>query len=284
MTQAATIPSSDNGSVSILRYRTGQPAARARIVLQQNLFTFLLSGEKTVHFAGEWVSVLPNQFVMLTAGNCLMTEKVVSPEADYHSILLFFDSSFLNDFFNRHIHLFSRQPDPVSARPYLLLKKDAFLETFVRSLDSMLVGDEPVFNDLQRLKLEELLLYLAAKFPDKLQEIRNTSIQANDELLVRQVVSSHLNSRVTVEELAFLCNMSLSTFKRRFAVIYGKSPNKWLLEKRLEQAVKMLIQSDRKASEIYYELGYENLSSFIQSFKRQYGLTPKQYQLSRLDV
>jgi AraC-like DNA-binding protein len=74
--------------------------------------------------------------------------------------------------------------------------------------------------------------------------------------------------------------MSLSSFKRRFARIYGNSPNRWLLEKRMERAAKMLRQHNRKASEIYYELGYENLSSFIQSFKQIYGITPKQYQLT----
>jgi AraC-like DNA-binding protein len=74
--------------------------------------------------------------------------------------------------------------------------------------------------------------------------------------------------------------MSLSTFKRRFARIYGTSPNKWLLEKRMQKAAQMLKQSECKVSEIYFELGYENLSSFIQSFKQVHGITPKQYQLS----
>ncbi|WP_460908907.1 helix-turn-helix domain-containing protein [Spirosoma areae] len=34
-----------------------------------------------------------------------------------------------------------------------------------------------------------------------------------------------------------------------------------------------------KTSDVYYQVGYENLSSFIQSFKHAYGVTPKQYQL-----
>jgi len=74
--------------------------------------------------------------------------------------------------------------------------------------------------------------------------------------------------------------MSLSTFKRRFMKIYRTSPNKWLLEKRMQKAAQLLKGGDLKASEIYCELGYENLSSFIQSFKQIYGITPKQYQLS----
>ena len=85
---------------------------------------------------------------------------------------------------------------------------------------------------------------------------------------------------MTVEEMAFLCHMSLSTFKRRFAIIYGTSPNKWLLEKKMQKAAQLLKQGDFKVNELYFELGYENLSSFIHSFKLFHGVTPKQFQLS----
>jgi AraC-like DNA-binding protein len=269
----------DHDSVSILRYRTHKPAARAKIVLQQNLFTFLLAGEKTVHFAGTQVTVRPHQFVLLAAGNCLMSEKMAAANADYHSILLFFDNQLLADLFNRHAALLGRQTKQSPAHPFLLFEKDAFLVNFTHSLDYMLAGAEPVYHHLQKVKLEELFLYLAVHYPGQLQQIRHMSAETDDDLVIRQAVTSHINSNITVEELAFLCNMSLSSFKRRFARIYGTSPNRWLLEKRMESAAKMLREDNRKASEIYYELGYENLSSFIQSFKQLYGVTPKQYQL-----
>lgn len=268
------------GNISIHRYRTSEPAARAKIMLQQNLVTFLLDGEKTVHFSGTQVTVKPHQFVMLAAGNCLMSEKVAAKNADYHSILIFFDNTLLSDFFNRHAALIGKQAKQPGNHPFLMFEKDGFLDNYTRSLDCILNGDKPVYYDLQKVKLEELFLYLAIQYPGQIQQIRNMSYEADDDLIVRQAVTSHINSNITVEELAFLCNMSLSTFKRRFARIYGNSPNRWLLEKRMERAAKMLRQDDCKASEIYYELGYENLSSFIQSFKQVYGITPKQYQLS----
>ncbi|HEY8956681.1 AraC family transcriptional regulator [Chitinophaga sp.] len=275
----AIAPGTDNGSTSILRYRTTTPPARSRIMLQQNLFTFLLDGEKTVHFAGTQVTVKPHQFVMLAAGNCLMSEKIPAENADYHSILFFFDSKLLSDFFTRHAALIGEPAKQPVDRPFLLLEKDEFLVNFTRSLDYMLSGDKPIYHDLQKVKLEELFLYLAVQYPGQIQQIRNMNAATGDDLVVRQAVTSHINNNITVEELAFLCNMSLSTFKRRFARIYGNSPNRWLLEKRMERAAQMLRQSDRKANEIYYELGYENLSSFVQSFKQVYGITPKQYQL-----
>jgi AraC family transcriptional regulator, exoenzyme S synthesis regulatory protein ExsA len=267
--------------ISILRHKTNELAVKSRIVLPHNMFTFLLEGEKTVHFAGSQVTLKPHQFVLLAAGNCLMTEKLAVGDAAYHSILLCFETKLLDDLLSRHAALLAgmeRQPDH---QPFLLFEKDEFLVNFIRSLDFMLQSGKPIPSEMQQVKLEELFLYLAIQYPGQVARIRSMSDETNDEdLAVRQAVTSHIDSSITVEELAFLCNMSLSSFKRRFARIYGNSPNKWLLEKRMERAARMLRKEKRKASEIYYELGYENLSSFIQSFKQIYGITPKQYQLS----
>ena len=83
---------------------------------------------------------------------------------------------------------------------------------------------------------------------------------------------------MTVEDLAFLSNMSVSTFKRRFYQLYQTSPNKWLVQQRLALAASLLQEGALKTSDVYYRVGYETMSSFIQSFKQVYGLTPKKYQ------
>lgn len=82
MSEPATLVKSENRSVSIICYRTVQPTARAKIMLQQLLLLFSIAGEKMVFFAGEQVSVKTHQFVMLTAGNCLMTEIAATKSND----------------------------------------------------------------------------------------------------------------------------------------------------------------------------------------------------------
>src|SRR5689334_25414575 len=114
-------------NISILRYRTHKPAARTKIMLPQNMITFLLEGEKTVHYAGTQVTVKPHQFVMLAAGNCLMSEKTIAKNADYHSILILFDSQQLTDFFSRHTSLIGKKPKHSGSQPFLLFEKDEFL-------------------------------------------------------------------------------------------------------------------------------------------------------------
>jgi AraC family transcriptional regulator, exoenzyme S synthesis regulatory protein ExsA len=260
-------------NTSILYYNVDNTKINSRIELQQNLFSFLLEGNKSVHFADTKVQIDPSQFLLLSCGNCLMSEKIASEGGRYRSILFFFDNQLLEDFFIRHPRQLQSSSNEV---PFVLFEKDAFLINFIESLTFMISSSA----EMQRVKLEELLLYLSEHYPSKIQQLRNSNYEANEDLLIRQAVTANIYNTVTVEELAFLCHMSLSTFKRRFGKIYGTTPNKWLLEKRMQKAAQMLKQGEHKVSDIYFELGYENLSSFIQSFKQIHGITPKQYQLS----
>lgn len=168
MSKAAPSPDNlpDKAAISLVRYRTQTPTARARVLLPQHLFTFLLAGEKTVHFAGTRVTIQPPQLVLLAAGNCLMSEKVAAPATDYHSLLLLFDHQLLTDFFSRHAAWLGRPARPAASQPFLLFEPDEFLVHFARSLDCLLSGTPSVIpRVLQQVKLEELLLYLALHYP-----------------------------------------------------------------------------------------------------------------------
>jgi hypothetical protein len=73
-----------------MRHRSDMGTINSRIVLEQNLFSFLLEGRKRVQYAGTDVTINPNQFMLLSAGNCLMSEKIAAPGGCYDSILFFF--------------------------------------------------------------------------------------------------------------------------------------------------------------------------------------------------
>jgi AraC-like DNA-binding protein len=266
---------------NIIRYNSDVATINSKIILEQNLFSFLLEGSKSVQYAGTKVTISPNQFFLLSAGNCLMSEKIAIPGGQYRSILFFFDNDLLTDFFLRH-------PLPNKSKhqeePFLVFEKDPFLTNFIDSLGLILASGQSLSQDLQSVKLEELLIYISRCYPEVLTGLHYDHYNSDKDLLIRQAITNNIYSVITVEELAFLCNMTLSTFKRHFAKLYGTSPKKWFLEKRMQKAAQMLRKGNHNSSEIYLELGYENLSSFIQSFKQVYGTTPKQYQLKNLNV
>jgi hypothetical protein len=218
-------------AVSVMRYRTRTPTARAQVQLTQHMFTFLLAGEKTVRFAGAQATLHPSQFMLLAAGNCLMSEKAAAPTAEYHSLLLLFDQHVLVDFFCRHAAWLGPPGRRATSPPFVQFAPDDFLSHFVHSLDCLLPasGTATLPPTLAHVKLEELLLYLALQYPTQLAHLRRLGQEAPEELRIRQAVTAHVASPTTVEELAFLCHLSLSTFKRRFAQLYGTSPTHWLV-------------------------------------------------------
>lgn len=251
--------------------------------MQKNLFTFLLEGEKAVFRPGEPLRIYPGQFLLIAGGNCLMTEKL-SVNNRYHSLLFFFDDSVLKNFFTKYPGLPEKTERLIGCgeEPLVCFESDAFIRNYLHSLQLLLQATPFLQEELQILKLEELLLYLAGKYPERLFSFRLSDQSDASDRQLQAAVEGNLNHVITVEELAFMCNMSLSTFKRRFARLYGGiSPNKWLLQKRMEWAASLLDQQE-KPSEVYYKVGYENHSSFTQSFKQVYGVTPSEFQRARL--
>lgn len=260
-------------------HRTSLPVVKNRIVINKNLFSFLLEGEKILHRPGKPLKICPGQFLLMAEGNTLMTEQV-SAGGQYISMLFFFDSRVLNDFFLKYPgldknagHSFGQGEEPV-----VCFEGDAFIQNYVDSMQLMLEATPFLQEELQLLKLEELLLYLAANYPATLYSFRPSRQPDAGDRQLKVTVEGNLDHTITVEELAFLCNMSLSTFKRKFARVYGISPNKWLLQKRMELAADLLLHQREKPSEVYHKVGYENHSSFTQSFKQVYGVTPSDFQ------
>lgn len=86
----------------------------------------------------------------------------------------------------------------------------------------------------------------------------------------------NLNYRYNIPLTSFakLTGRSLSTFKRDFIKIFGKTPEKWLLQKRLDEAYFLMLNKKLRPSEVHLDVGFENLSHFSFAFKKQFGYVP----------
>ena len=250
---------------------------KSRITITSHLFSFLLEGEKEVHFNEESFRCGPDEAVLFTSGNCLMTEKS-SPTKHYRSLLFFFSDARLAEVRSKYPDLFAING---GRRTSFVLRQDEFIRAFVASLQQIESRGAGLAEPLLKLKLEELILYLVHTYPGTFPAFVSTLGVESPEGRFKNVVENNTYSNLTLDELAFLCHVSLSTFKRRFENLYGMPPIRWFQEKRMQQAALLLRYRQRKASDIYMELGYENLSSFIQAFKKEFGVTPKTYQGDR---
>ena len=280
-------PGNKGAEENIIFHHYAAPAGsfHGRSILSKNAISLVISGEKTMHFAEKKVTVKDDEFHFLSSGNCLVSMKL-NERIPFKSILIFFDNMTLSNFYlkyNRQIEKI-RAGHKISTEPYLAFKKDGFILNFIDSLKLLFQKKANISTEMKQLKFEELMLHLLEVYPEKILAFQPATINEMGDFEIRKAVESNITNNISVEELAFLCNVSLSTFKRRFAKIFGTSPNKWILLKRMEIAKQLLQNNNEKPGNIFYKIGYENHSSFTKSFKQTFGLTPQDFQKKNLNV
>lgn len=263
----------DLPELNVFDYHAAEDHLNSKVTLRQHVISFLVHGQKKIHFSNDTVQVDRQYAVVMASGNCLMSE-CLGDSSSYQSVLLFFSSENVSNFFLKYPQFVRAKVEGQNA--FFVLEQDNYIQHLVTSLRLYLQKPQLLNSAILTLKWEEIMLYLIDKYGDSFVVFLQGLLLNQQEVSFRKVIEDNLYTNLNLEELAFLCNMSLSTFKRHFMSIYHESPGKWLQAKRLARAKEMLSQGEMKASEIYQLFGYENLSNFSAAFKHQFGVSPRQ--------
>jgi AraC-like DNA-binding protein len=81
----------------------------------------------------------------------------------------------------------------------------------------------------------------------------------------------------TVESLAESAGMSRSAFAARFKELLGQTPLEYVTEWRMQKAMQLLEQRDKKLIDVARSVGYESDAAFSKAFKRVVGANPGEY-------
>ena len=260
-----------NLDLLIYDFKMTNDVVKSKVNLSMNMFSFLQVGKKQVHFADTSVAVNSKQSLLLKKGNWLWTE-LLDTEAIYYCKLFFFSEQKLIDFLSKYTNNVVPSNDEIA---YFVIENDAYIAAFINTVTILDTADSGFEKQLLSLKFEEIMLYLLNKYGKKF-ELYLHSLISNDVSPFKSVVESNVYSNLKLEEIAFLCNMSLSTFKRHFIAEYKEAPGKWLQEKRLQRAKEILQEGVLKPSDIYLDMGYNNLSNFSIAFKNKFNISPKE--------
>ncbi|MET3979720.1 AraC-like DNA-binding protein [Mucilaginibacter sp. UYP25] len=268
--------------VVIRCYTSGKDSVKNRIVLNQNMINLLVSGTKTVVYADATAVVNAGELVVLSTGNVLTSELLTGGQ-QFSSVLFYFSNEVFNRFLIKYDHLLQKVIPLGGKQPYLIFKQDDLIKHFIPSMQALITTESKLPAAVRLIKLEELLLYLLHFDPERFRAIQIIT-KDREQLQIKKIVESHVGQLITVDELAFLCHMSTSTFKRRFSEIYHTTPQKWLLTRKLELAAELLGSGGENPSGVYLKVGYQNHSSFSEAFRNHFGYTPSDYQQQQLNV
>ncbi|MCM1128136.1 MAG: AraC family transcriptional regulator [Lachnospiraceae bacterium] len=129
-----------------------------------------------------------------------------------------------------------------------------------------------------KLKTLELLLYLLHLETDS--NPRLTEYQAEQIEIVRSIheqLVGNLNLRFTIESLSKQYLMNATTLKKVFKAVYGTSIAAHIKQHRMEQAAKLLLNTQNDIIQIAQTVGYESQSRFSAAFKDYFQMLPTEY-------
>ena len=108
------------------------------------------------------------------------------------------------------------------------------------------------------------------------------SAHSND-LILRAVsiLQEEAHTDLTLAVLAARLSVSYQHLSSLFSTHLGLSFSAYLADIRLRNALQLLDSGELSVTEICYECGYRNLSHFLRSFKRKFGVTPKTYRKNK---
>lgn len=95
---------------------------------------------------------------------------------------------------------------------------------------------------------------------------------------VEALVSQHIDDQnLSVDRLAEMLSMGRTKFYGKVKDIFGMSPNKYLLARRMEVAAQLLDEGKYNVSEVSYMVGFSDPAYFNKCFKAHYGMVPSKY-------
>ncbi|WP_316848882.1 AraC family transcriptional regulator [Pedobacter agri] len=233
---------------------------------------YVMSGKMTVTDHGKEYVVQKGESVFVKRDHRISFTKSLNGEEPYKSVTLKLSRNKLRQYFqdlNLDNKMESSRPLATSVK---LIKKSTYLDSLFLSLLPFFETDTKPRLDFVDQKMNEgiaeLLSISDSFYPTLFDFAEPWKIDIIDFL------DENYMYDLTMDEIASYTGRSLATFKRDFAKVSDVTPQKWLINKRLEIAYDLIKRSGTKVNEVYNSVGFKNRSHFSLAFKRQYGFSP----------
>jgi AraC-like DNA-binding protein len=93
-------------------------------------------------------------------------------------------------------------------------------------------------------------------------------------LRVARHVDTNLSGRLLVCDLAQIAGLSLSHFSRAFSRHFAQSPRAYIINRRVEEAKRLMTATDLRLSQIALDCGFADQAHFSRLFRRLVGVSP----------
>ncbi len=244
-------------------------------------FMFIDNGSFCMRTPDKIIQFNSGDGMLAKCGNYYFENKLENNQPEKKTILIaaYFYPTIIKELFNDNITSSIYKTDYHANK----IKVDKLLSNFKDSIDFLLENPEIADENLTLTKLKEFIILLAKteKAPSVTDFI--SSLFKPIELNFISIINKHLYSSLSLTELANLCDVSLSTFKRKFEEFYSESPRKYITKKKMDKAIKMLSIKENRITDIAFDCGFDSLSTFTNNFQKYYKKSPSKFRNSLLE-
>ncbi len=240
--------------------------------MSDHCIVYVYSGVLRVKYNGKTTLVHANEGVFLSRNN--KVEISASPEdgIEFKSAILTLQRKFLMAYSGR---MDKSVFPPVNAKrmPQVYKLPDRLdVNSLFKALTSYFIAWEKPTRQYMVLKEQEAanaLIALNARFCVNLFDFMGPW-----KIDILQFLEENYTEDLSIGDMALYTGRSPASFKRDFAKVCELSPQRWIVNRRLEESHKLLLAGE-KASDIYIRLGFKSLSHFSTAFRRKYGQSPQ---------
>ncbi|NCD68672.1 helix-turn-helix domain-containing protein [Mucilaginibacter agri] len=235
----------------------------------EHVFSYGLEGSNDLFINGKNYTFKAGDFRYIRRNQLAKFTKHPVPGGEYRAISIRMDQTTLRSLSEE----FNLHPDkPYTGEAAIILEPKPQLKAFAESMKPYLEGTSEISKMITELKVKEIILLLLETSPELKDALFDFSEPGKIDL--EAYMSEHYKFNVDISRFAYLTGRSLATFKRDFEKTFHTSPNRWLQQKRLDDAYYLLKEKGWKTSDVYMEVGFKDFSHFSFAFKKAYGVAP----------
>lgn len=237
--------------------------------IPEHVLSYQLSG-KLIMNDGEKEYVFEEENFRLSKRNTLIKYTKIPPaNGEYKNVSVYLDQEALRRFGEEYGYAMEKH---VHTNPVIELPNHPLLKSYMQSLQPYDKLPQ-TFNDvLLSLKIKEAIAILLQVNPQLKDVLFDLSDPGKMDLEAFMNKNFHFN--VSLDRFAYLTGRSLSTFKRDFEKTFNEPPGRWLQHRRLQEAYYRIKEKGAAPSDVYNDVGFEDLSHFSFAFKKLYGAAP----------
>lgn len=218
--------------------------------IQYHRLYFLTSGRAKIHLYDKTVELLPGNVYFIPAFSVLQSE--IAGEMNKY-----------------YIHFLATSPI-FDLYGYLTERRFVAADEMTEMLFRCVTENYAIGSVESELRVQGAMNLLLSSFFSGMDTDRHVLSKFDP---VLRYVDENFRRNVTLSELATQMNLSTVYFSNLFKRVFHISPKQYVLQKRIKEAQRLLLESELSIKEIAYEVGFENENYFSELFAQKVGVS-----------